>query len=152
MKYKFLNLLIVLVLVGCGDEAPKVNSVTLNKVESIHKVFNKNQKLPSEILEFNFVQYNIISSSRFPGPTDYTSYLRIKVEIANIEKWVSNLKSPFNNSTKYSSPHSPQTWWLPEAKFKGLTLYETKKYFNRYNGWLCIDKLNGYIYAYTFTQ
>ena len=99
MKYILLNLLITFVLVGCGDDSPKMNTVTFNKVESIHKIFNKKQKLPSEILEFNFVQYNIISSSRLPGPADYTSYLRIKVKIADIEKWVSNLKSPFNNTT-----------------------------------------------------
>jgi len=117
-------------LVGCGDDSTKVKSVTFNNVESIHKVFHKNEKLPSEILEFDFVQYNSVSSSRVPCPTDYTSYLRIKVEIENVEKWIGNLKSPFNNTTKYSSPHSPQTWWLPEAQFKDLTLYETKKYFN----------------------
>jgi len=152
MNYNLLNLLIILILVGCGDDSPRVKSVTFDKVESIHKIFHKNEKLPSEILEFNFVQENIVSSGRVPDPTDYTSYLRIKVEMANVEKWVSNLKPPFNNTTKYSSPHTPQAWWLPETEFKNLTLYETKKYFNRYNGWLCIDKLNGYIYAYTFTQ
>lgn len=68
-----------------------------------------------------------------------------------MEKWVANLEPPHNNTRHYASPWTDQDWWLSEEEFKDKKLYETKQYFNRYNGWLCLDKSNGYIYVFTFT-
>jgi len=151
---KYLSIILSgLFLFGCRGKLPKTNYVYYNNPDDAKRIVAKNVKLPSEILELNFIEYNItLNNTRVPGPCDYKSYLRIKVPIDDVEKWISSLSPPYSNSTTYAVPLTKQEWWIPESDFKSKTLYETAKYFNCFNGWLCVDKINGYIYAYTFTR
>ncbi|MBT5693114.1 MAG: hypothetical protein HOI65_18560 [Opitutae bacterium] len=70
----------------------------------------------------------------------------------DLPKWTSGLKEPYNNSTLYSAPPQKQKRWITEEDFKDLKLYETKKYFGRFNGWMGFDESTGYIYVHTFTM
>ena len=153
MRYKIILLCIsAFIISACGGESEETNSVSYNKIESIKNIISNDVELPSPILDLKFIEYSKGIPSRVPGPTDYEFFLRIKVAKSDLAKWSNNLKPPYNNTNTFASPQTPQDWWISKTIFQNMKLYETKTYFNRFNGWLCIDKSNGYIYAYTFTM
>ena len=146
-------LLSVLFLGGCQNETRRVSSGEADparRIESITQSIARNAELPSRILAANFFEHKI-GDGRL-GPSDFFFHARLKVAMDDLPKWTSGLKEPYNNSTLYSAPPQKQKWWITEEDFKDLKLYETKKYFGRFNGWMGFDESTGYIYVHTFTM
>jgi len=119
------------------------------RVATITQIIERNAKAPSKILEADFVEYQ--KGDGFLGPSDFFFYARIKVDKDEFPQWTKDLKTPYNNSTTYSAPPQKEKWWVSEKDFKKLKLYETKKYFGRFNGWIGFDESTGYLYVHTFT-
>ncbi|MBT3636079.1 MAG: hypothetical protein HN531_04000 [Opitutae bacterium] len=145
-------LLSALFLGGCHDGMRRVSSGEADparRIESITQSIARNAELPSRILAANFFEHKI-GDGRL-GPSDFFFHARLKVAMDDLPKWTSGLKEPYNNSTFYSAPPQKQKWWITEEDFKDLKLYETKKYFGRFNGWMGFDESTGYIYVHTFT-
>ncbi|MDE0821032.1 MAG: hypothetical protein OSA95_07920, partial [Opitutales bacterium] len=137
---------------GCQDETRRVSSGEADPVEAIETITQsiaRNAEVPSRILEANFVEHKI-GDGRL-GPSDFSFHARLKVVRDDLSKWAGGLKEPYNNSTLYSAPPKSVEWWITEKDFKKLKLYETKKYFGRFNGWMGFDESTGYIYVHTFT-
>ena len=146
-------LLSALFLVGCHDETRRVSSGEADPaggIETITQSIARNAELPSRILEADFVEHKI-GDGRL-GPSDFFFHARLKVTRDDLPKWIGGLREPYNNSTLYSAPPQNVEWWLTEEDFKNLKLYETKKYFGRFNGWMGFDESTGYIYVHTFTM
>jgi hypothetical protein len=142
-----------LFLGGCFYETRKVSSSeadTAETIETITQSIARNAVVPSRILEANFVEHKI-GDGRL-GPSDFFFHARFKVVRDDLSKWTDGLKEPYNNSTLYSAPTKGVEWWITEKDFNNLKLYETKKYFGRFNGWMGFDKSTGYIYVHTFTM
>ena len=119
------------------------------RVATITQIIERNAKAPSKILEADFVEYQ--KGDGFLGPSDFFFYARIKVDKDEFPQWAKDLKKPYNNSTSYSAPRQKEEWWISEKDFNKLKLYETKKYFGRFNGWIGFDEPTGYLYIHTFT-
>ncbi|WDE95572.1 hypothetical protein PQO03_07545 [Lentisphaera profundi] len=151
MKIKTLLILISLVLYGCSKPEKKLTKTPEERVQSIERIITSNAKLPSKIISADYIAETQGDTSSL-GPTDFKFYLRIKVSPEDIASWARGLKKPYNNCTHYSQPKSPQIWWLKKTAFSNTDLYETKSYFNRYNGWILLDRQQSYIYVYTFTM
>ena len=119
------------------------------RIDAINRIIQRNAKVPSKILEADFVENK--KGDGFLGPSDFFFYARIKVAKEDLLEWTKGLKKPYNNSTSYSAPPQKEKWWISEKDFKKLKLYETKKYFGRFNGWIGFDESTGYLYVHTFT-
>ena len=146
-------LLSALFLGGCHDGMRRVSSGEADpagRIETITQSIARNAELPSRILEADFVEYKI-GDGRL-GPSDFFFHVRLKVARDDLSKWTGELKEPYNNSTFYSAPPKNVEWWITEEDFNNLKLYETKKYFGRFNGWMGFDESTGYIYVHTFTM
>jgi hypothetical protein len=142
-----------LLLGGCFYETCKVSSGEADpagRIETITQSIARNAVVPSRILEANSVEHKI-GDGRL-GPSDFFFHARLKVAMDDLPKWTSGLKEPYNNSTLYSAPPNSVEWWITEKDFKNFKLYETKKYFGRFNGWMGFDESTGYIYVHTFTM
>jgi len=119
----------------------------LSNIAAITQSISRNSEVPSEILDAEFVNY--VRNDWF---NEYEFYLRITVSPDQIDNWLVNLQEPYNNCTTYSEPDEQVHWWISENAFQSKQLYDTKHIFNRYNGWICVDTEQGYIYVYYFTM
>ena len=115
----------------------------------MNKIIEPLAEVPSEILDAQYIELR--RGDGRMGPSDFLFYALIKVPKEEAKKWSQDLKEPYNGSTHFSSPVGDKKWWLTEAKFKNLQLYETKTHFGRFNGWMAIDDVNDQIYVHTFT-
>ena len=150
MKNFILMWLVVFCLVGCGPTEFREEAFSSDRIQSMTRIISKNSKVPSEIFEANYIEYRTDAGAL--GPSDFYFFARIKVEKSELPKWSQGLEPPYNNSTDYSAPYDNKSWWVSKSEFQKLKLYETKKYFGRFNGWFGIDESTGYIYIYTFTM
>ena len=144
-----------LLLGACkGTATRKLDAGKADPAENIQAMVDmigRNAKLPSRILGAHYVEYGR-GSGGLPGPTDFSFYARIKVAKEDVAKWSDGLEEPANQPSFYAAPPKKETWWIPEQAFKNLALFETKKYFGRFNGWIAVDGSTGYLYVYTFTM
>ena len=138
------------IISSCDQPELSIVETRSKRVQYIKQLVAQQSKLPSDIVDANYIEFQ--QGDGKLGPSDFSFYLRITVKKGNTKKWVDGLAKPFNNSIEYSKIPDGQSWWLNKIEFTGLQLYETKTFFNRYNGWMCIDEKNGYVYVYTFTQ
>jgi hypothetical protein len=149
----FICLLFSLNVLGIeGASQRKLHSAELKpakRIDTILRIIQRNAKVPSKILETDFAEYKK-GDGPF-GPSDFFFYARIKVAKEDFPQWTKGLKKPYNDSTTYSIPPQKEKWWISEKDFKKLELYETKKYFGRFNGWIGFDESTGYLYVHTFT-
>ncbi|PCJ31354.1 MAG: hypothetical protein COA90_06265 [Gammaproteobacteria bacterium] len=150
MNIKLLLLLVSILFYGCSESTNDLPRTPEEKLQVIKRLIERNINLPSEIISVNYIE-EVQGQGGDLGPTDFKFYLRIEVKPNVIKHWCKGLNRPYNNSTRYSEPKSSQSWWLKESSFSNTMLYETKSYFNSYNGWIYLDKKQGFIYVYTFT-
>ena len=146
---------VIFCLSGCHPTGTKEFTLTeeasaSERILSMTGIIGRNADVPSEILEANYVEYK--KGDGVLGPSDFSFYARIRVDKNDLPKWSKELKPPYNNTTEYSVPKEEKVWWLPEADFQKLKLFEAKKYFARFNGWMAVDEATGYIYIHTFTM
>jgi len=144
---------LIFFLVGCSfQENIVLDSSGLELEERIavmKKIIEPLAEVPSKILDTEYLETRI-GDGRM-GPSDFLFYAIIEVPKEDIKEWSQELKEPYNGVQYFSSPAGNKKWWLTEARFKNLKLYETKTYFGRFNGWMAIDDANGLIYVHTYT-
>jgi len=151
MKQIILLSLFCLFFIGCGKKEQAPASTKIERIAKISKLISLNTTLPSSILDAEYIEFQ--KGDGVLGPSDYNFYSRITVKPIEVKKWIKGLKKPFNNTTKYSKPKTAMpNWWLTEKSFNSANLFETKTYFNRYNGWISVDSSKGFLYVYTFTM
>ena len=150
MKKTILYTLLILSLFSCGQDILPTKKTKDEMITQAEKIITRNGKLPSKILDAQFVEFQ--QGDGHLGPSDFQVYMRITVNKVDTKKWVSGLEKPFNNSSVYSTPNPKETWWITESNFLKLEKFETKTLFNRYNGWICVDEELGFIYVYTYTM
>ncbi len=147
LVYSLLVTIMLLIVVSPYIKEAVVPTPPLSNVVAITQSISRYSEVPSEILEAEFVNY--VTNDWF---NEYKFYLRITVSPEEIDNWLVDLQEPFNNCIKYSEPDEHFDWWISEETFESKRLYETKHIFDRYNGWICVDREQGYIYVYYFTM
>ena len=147
-----LALLIVLaVLCGCSgpqNQTHEVAGTTAERVAGVTRVIESNAKLPSDILDARLIELQV-GDGAF-GPSDYRSFIWIKVSADEITKWKSALKTPPDETPTYDAPPSKPQWWLSEKSYDALIKYDCWSLFQR-QGWIVIQD-DGNIFALTYTQ
>jgi hypothetical protein len=109
----------------------------------------KHISLPSEILDSHFDEVQEGDGKGF-GPTDYTSYMYLKVPQRQIGKWIALMKTEQNYSPRLMTPNVKYRWWVDAAKYQTLKFYEPQPLSSR-NGWVGISEKTGEIWILDFT-
>jgi hypothetical protein len=109
----------------------------------------KHIALPSEIRDAYFDEIELGDGKGF-GPTDYISYMYLKVDPAAIDKWSALLKTDLGYSPKYQTPEADYPWWVDAERFKLLKFFEPKPLSSQ-NGWVGISSETGEIWIQDFT-
>ena len=86
------------------------------------------------------------------GPTDYCRYFALSVQPQAIGEWVNMLSpTPLQQAENlhYSAPAQAKNWWLSEATYKTLTMYEANA-LTGLAGWVGVAK-TGQVYIFICT-
>ena len=152
MNHRLTLLLAVMMFVtsGCSptNEVSEITGTAAERVAGVSRVIEAHAALPSEIIDAHLVEIRIGDGQL--GPSDYRSFIWIKVSPDDIGKWKSVLSTPPADSPAYDAPPTKPAWWLPESDYIKLTKYDSLTLFNRH-GWIAIDD-EGNVYALTYTQ
>lgn len=84
------------------------------------------------------------------GPSDFQSYVWIKLSPDDCKTWTDSLKSPPDATPRYSAPPTNADWWLTSEAFVELKKYDSWSTFGR-QGWIVVDE-DGNVFAMTFTN
>jgi len=152
MKFKIalFPLIIAMLLIACDQKQKMGEYNSIEKIEIIKKIIEKNAPIPSDILDVNYVEYRR-GDGRL-GPSDYFFFLRIEVRKEDVVKWLQDIDELPDESAGYTDTQTNNSWWIKKSRFQQLKKYETKTYFNNVNGWMCVDKEKGYVYVYTYVM
>ena len=148
---KLIIFLFLAAVVGCGGPQTQTHEITgtvAERVAGVSRVIQSNATLLSTITDAHLVELQFGDGQL--GPSDFRSFVWIKVSADDIPKWKVGLKSPPIDSPAYDSPPSKPGWWLPQSTFAQSTKYDSHAFFNRH-GWVVIQD-DGNIYALTYTQ
>ena len=151
MKTAFILVFISFVISGCSgpqNQTHEIAGTQAERVLGVSRVIESNATLPSEIADAHLIELQF-GDGRL-GPSDFRSFVWIKVSPDDIDKWKSILKSPPNQSVGYDQPPANPAWWVAEATFDKSTKYDSDALFNRH-GWIVIED-DGNIFALTYTQ
>jgi hypothetical protein len=123
----------------------------MSKPERIAQVQRilKHIVVPSEIQDAHFDEVEI-GDGKGLGPTDYISYMYLKVDPAAIDKWTALLKMELGYSPRHQAPAANYPWWVNAERFKLLQFFEPKPLSSR-NGWVGISRETGEIWIQDFT-
>lgn len=139
---------------GCRNStepASPVKSTLLSKPERIAQAQNilKHIVVPSEIHDAQFAEIEV-GDGKGLGPTDYISYMYLKVDPAAIDKWTALLKTELSYSPRHLAPTANYPWWVNAERFKLLQFFDPKPLSSR-NGWVGISRETGEIWIQDFT-
>lgn len=143
--------LLFVALSGCGSvrtQTHEVSGTTAERIAGVSRVIQSHADLPSKIADARLIELQIGDGQL--GPSDFRSFVWIKVSPDDIAKWKSVLQAAPAHSPIYDSPATKPTWWIPQAQFIKQLKLDPHPIFNRH-GWLTIDE-DGNIYALTYTQ
>ncbi len=123
----------------------------MSKPERITKAQRilKHIVLPSELRDAYFEEVSL-GEGHGLGPTDYESYMYLKVDPAAIDKWIALLKTDLNYTPKHSIPEGNYPWWIDAERFKLLKFFEPQP-LSRRNGWAGVSRETGEIWIQDFT-
>jgi hypothetical protein len=150
-KLSFLLAFIVVALSGCGGPQNQTHEITgtaAERVAGVSRVIKSNAEMPSNIVDAHLIELQF-GDGRL-GPSDFRSFVWIKVSPDDIPKWKSALKTPPDDSPTYDAPPTKPKWWLSQSTYKQLIKYDSHALFSRH-GWVVVDD-DGNIYALTYTQ
>ncbi len=148
------RLVILLLLVsisGCGGartQTHEITGTTADRVAAVSRVIQSHVDLPSTIADAHLIEIQIGNGQL--GPSDFRSFVWIKVSPDDIANWKSVLQAAPIDSPTYKSPATAPPWWITQAQFAKSTTFDPHPLFNR-NGWVTIDD-DGNIFAFTYTQ
>ena len=151
MKPTFILVLIIFVFSGCGGPQNQTHEITgtaAERVLGVSRIIESNAALPSEITDAHLIELQFGDGQL--GPSDFRSFIWVKVSSDDVAKWRSTLKSPPNDSPAYDAPPTKPKWWLTQSAYTQLTKYDSHTLFNRH-GWIAIQE-DGNIFALTYTQ
>ncbi len=144
---------LALSVAACDDTpssaaAPKI---PLTKPERITKVARilKHIPPPSLILDAHFDEI-ALGSERGIGPTDYVSYMYVRVAPDEIGKWIALFRDKRDYAVDYKAPDKGYDWWVSAETFKTLEFFEPAPYSSR-NGWAGVSRATGEIWIFDFT-
>ena len=147
-----LTILIVLAIVsGCGgpqNQTHEITGTTAERVAAVSRVIESSAELPSTIQDARLIELQL--GDGYLGPSDFQSFIWIKILPDQVERWRSTLKSPPFDSPTYETPPTKPQWWLSDSSFIQLTKYDSRALLGR-NGWIVIQE-DGNIFAKTYTQ
>ena len=109
-------LFILATLCGCSgsqNQTHEITGTTAERVAGVTRVIESNAELPSDILDAHLIELQFGDGQL--GPSDYRSFIWIKVSADQITKWKSALKTPPDDSPAYDAPPSKPKWWLSET-------------------------------------
>ena len=147
-----LAILIVLATFGgCSgpqNQTHEVMGTISERVAGVTRVIESNAQLPSKILDARLIEQQFGDGQL--GPSDFRSFVWIKVPADQVVKWRSALKTPPEDTPVYDLPPSNADWWIDINLFAKLTKYDSHSLFSR-NGWVVIQD-DGNIFALTYTH
>lgn len=155
-----LVLSIALSLGGCNNgEASKTETdyvarrLTYTKAERINEVSRIIQEripLPSPLLDAYFDEDRKQDEMGL-GPTDFTSYMYVKVAPKDIEKWNVILKEKINYAFEPTTPDRKYPWWVDPQRFRSLEFYEPFP-LSPLRGWIGVSRTTGEIWIVGYTS
>ncbi len=113
-----------------------------------HRIL-KHINLPSAIHDAHFDEVEE-GDGKGLGPTDYVSYMYLKVPLTEIGKWVALQEKELGYVPAYSVPVAKYKWWVDSERFKTLLFFEPQPLSSQ-NGWVAISKETGEIWIQDFT-
>jgi hypothetical protein len=126
----------------------EISGTTAERVAAVKRVIESSAAVPSTIDDAHLFELQFGDGQL--GPSDFRSYIWIKVSADNIAKWKSVLKTSPYDPPAYDTPPSEPKWWLTRDEFEQLTKFDTFAMFQRH-GWIVVDG-DGNIFARTYTQ
>ena len=150
VKLAALFAFIALAVSGCGpqNQTYEIEGSPAERVAGVSRVIQSHTTLPSEIQDAHLIELQLGDGEL--GPSDFQSFVWIKVAPDDVAKWKAVLKTPPSDPPTYDAPTTNPKWWLLKATYSQLTKFDSYSIFNRH-GWIAIDD-EGNIFAMTFTQ
>lgn len=148
---RLLILLALTVTAGCSgpqNQTHEIAGTTAERVAGVSRVIEANAELPSDIADARLIELQFGDGQL--GPSDFQSFVWIKISPDDVATWKSSLKTPPSESPAFDTPPTQPKWWLSKASFDKLTKYDSRALFNR-SGWVAIQD-DGNIFALTYTK
>lgn len=138
---------------GCDSGTPTKSHTVPGgppeRIAAVQRIIQQSGPLPGMIREAEIVEQQC-GDGRL-GPSDFTTFIRIKVDAADISKWKVPLQ-PAREKKDFVTPREPVRWWVSEEEFHKLELYEPKALFGRTNGWVGFSSDQKTIYVMIYTM
>ena len=119
------------------------------RIAAVQRIIQRSGQLPGTIQQAEIVEEQ--RGDGVLGPSDFTTFIRIEVNAADIGKWKAALQRA-REKKDFVTPHDPVKWWLSKEDFDKLELYEPKSLFGRTNGWVGFSSDQKTIYVVTYTM
>lgn len=154
MQRSFRLLLMSLMIMQAGCNSKQSNEVTgtqANRIAIVTKIISGNTRMPSELLDANFIQD--VTGAGGIGPPDVKSFGKLAVAPADLPAWKAILAplEAYNLPAAYAAPKEACPWWLSAAEFSKLEMYSPKSLTGRVNGWVGVAP-DGRIFMYSFSM
>jgi hypothetical protein len=147
----------LLVFTACRPNAAQPSApanqaaAVTERVATITKQLSRNGKLPSALLDAQFVEEKV--GDGILGPSDFFAFYALTVPAADIPAWRAALAaSPVDKGTEaYAAPKAAAPWWVSKADYQKLELFGPKSLTGRSHGWVKLAP-DGRIFIYAFTM
>jgi len=85
------------------------------------------------------------------GPSDYKSFLYVKVSIGDVDKWVATF-TPLSVAPDYVEPRQMLPWWVKRGNFSSLEFFQPQALSHRIHDWIGVSRRSGELFLFTYTM
>lgn len=131
---------------------PAAAKTTAQRINEATSILKQSVPLSSELIDAQFEELAMGGEDlgAMLGPTDFVSYMYLRVAPADIDKWVAILAHPLDHEPTLEKSDRSYPWWLDQARPAELRFFAPYPLSQR-DGWAAVSKKTGEIWIFGFT-